>query len=194
MDLTVKTAPTGTTISLDLLKTSKRIRHNSEDAIIEFWIKAADDYIERRTNRALMEQTLVLRLSRILPCIEIPRPPLVSISHIKYTPKGGDEVTVDAGDITTTNRDMIAQATIAGLTEKPGTMEIEYVAGASNADDVPSPLRQASMLLAGHYMTSREATFLDPRIMNVEKKIEFGVDQNCLQYRVPNLAELNGGY
>lgn len=194
MDLQIKTAPAVTSIDAALVKASKRILNSSEDTLIDFWIEAADDYIERSTNRALLPQTLVLTLDRVLPVVDIPRPPLASITHVKYTLDGEAEVTLDPADYKITAPNMLSRITIADLSEAKGSMEIEYIAGYADADAVPSSLRQASLLLAGHYLTSREATFLDPRIMNVEKKIEFGVDQNCMQYRVPNASELNDGH
>jgi uncharacterized phiE125 gp8 family phage protein len=196
MDLTVKTPPTATSIDVALVKANKRIRHASEDALIEFWIKVADAYVEKRANRALMRQTLVLRLSRVLPFVYLPRPPFADMTHVKYTPLDGDEVTVASDGYIRTTDSMLQRLDIAALGgySQSGAMEIEYTAGAAAAEDVPAPLRQASLLLASHYLVSREAAFQDPRIMNVEKKIVFGVDELVKEYRVPNGSALNDGW
>ena len=196
MDLTVKTPATLTSIDKDLVKAGKRIRHASEDDLIDFWIKAADQYVEKRTNLALMEQTFVLRLRRVLPTVYLPRPPLASIVHVKYTPEGGSEVTVAEEDRDTTHDRMLARIDIHEIPTlgRSGTMEIEYVAGADDPEKVPAPLRQASYLLAAQWLTAREAEYLDPRIMKVNKKISFGVDEACKEYRVPNGTDLNGGW
>lgn len=196
MDLTVKTPPTATSIDVAIVKANKRIRHADETALIEFWIKAADAYIEKRTNRALMRQTLVLRLSRVLPYVYLPRPPFVAMTHVKYTPLDGDEVTVATDGYVRTTDSMLQRIEISDLGgySQAGAMEIEYTVGADDPEDVPAPLRQASLLLASHYLVSREAAFQDPRIMNVEKKIVFGVDELCAPYRVPNGSSLNDGW
>lgn len=193
MDLTVKTAPTKFSIDTNLVKAAKRIRHANEDQMIAFWIAAADAYVEKRTNRALMEQTLVLRLRRILPTVFLPRPPLKSIVSVKYTPESGSAVTVDASGYRQSLDRMVTRLDLydVPMLGRRGTMEIEYVAGASTPDEVPSPLRQASLLLAAHWVTAREASFLDPRIMNVSKKTVFGVDALVKEYRVPNADTLN---
>lgn len=191
MDLTVKTAATATSIDAALVKQNRRILHNSEDALIGFWIKAADAYIEKRTNRALMQQTLVLRVHRILPVIQLPRPPLASITHVKYAIRGGAEQTLaEYGQ----RMDRMLHTIDTGLIGQEGVMEIEYVAGAAQPEEVPAPLRQASLLLASHYVTSREAAHMDARLMQVEKKTVFGVDQLVAEYRVPNATALNGGW
>src|SRR5690606_8877361 len=167
----------------------------SEDDLIDFWIKAADQYVEKRTNMALMQQTFVLRLRRVLPTIYLPRPPLKTITHVKYTLEGGSEVTVAEGDRTLTIDRMLARIDLPAVpVVQLGSMEIEYVAGADDPEKVPAPLRQASYLLAAQWLTAREAEYLDPRIMKVNKKISFGVDEACKEYRVPNGTDLNGGW
>lgn len=96
MDLTRTVAPTLTSIDVALVKAGKRIRHGTEDDLIAFWIRAADEYVEKRTNLALMQQTFVLRLRRILPSVQLPRPPLKSITSVKYAVTGGTVSDVSA--------------------------------------------------------------------------------------------------
>lgn len=193
MDLTLKTPTEKTSIDISLVKKGKRIRHSSEDDLIEFWIKAADEYVEKRTNLALMEQTFVLRLRRILPAVQLPRPPLKTITSVKYAVTGGTEQALsDPNDRVRIDRMLPTIDT--GLVEQAGTMEIEYVVGADDPDKVPAALRQATYLLAAHYVTSREAVYFEPRIMQVEKTISFGVDQICKEHRIPNATDLNGGW
>lgn len=193
MDLTLKTPAAATSISVDLVKAGKRIRHSSEDELIEFWIKAADEYVEKRTNLALMEQTFVLRLRRILPAVQLPRPPLKTITSVKYAVTGGTEQVLSDPD-DRVRIDRMLPTIDTGLVEQAGTMEIEYVVGADNPEKVPAALRQASYLLAAHYLTAREASYREPRIMQVEKTISFGVDALVKEFRVPNGTDLNGGW
>lgn len=196
MDLTVKTPPSSYSITADLVRENKRIRHSSESGLISFWIAAADAYIEKRTNRALMRQTLILRLSRVLPYVYLPRPPFVAMTHVKYTPLDGDEVTAAPADyvrITDSMLQRIDITALGGYSER-GAMEIEYTVGETDPEKVPAPLRQASLLLASHYMTSREAAYMDQRVLQISKKVVFGVDELCAAYRVPNGSALNDGW
>lgn len=193
MDLTRTVAPTLTSIDVALVKAGKRIRHGTEDDLIAFWIRAADEYVEKRTNLALMQQTFVLRLRRILPVVQLPRPPLKTITSVKYAVTGGTEqVLSDPNDRVRIDRMLPTIDT--GLVEQAGTMEIEYVVGADDPEKVPAALRQASYLLAAHYLTAREASYREPRIMQVEKTISFGVDALVKEFRVPNATDLNGGW
>jgi uncharacterized phiE125 gp8 family phage protein len=195
MDLTVTVAPALFSIDKELVKANKRVRHASENDLIDFWIAAADRYIEKRTNRSLLTQTLKLRLRRILPTVQLPRPPFQDLVSITVAPAQGTAPTIDVSTVKNRIVDMIPVIDIPGLPEADGTMEIEYKAGWSEAAKVPADLRLASLQLASHWMTSREAAFMDPRIMTVEKKIAFGVDQLVKEHRVINVNEaINGGY
>lgn len=203
MDIQITTAPNATSIDAALVKSNKRILHNSEDSLIDFWIKAADRHIEKETNRSLLTQTLTLRINKILPVIQLPRPPLASITSIKYTPEDEDEVTVDVNtdtvqrivDMLPTIRIPSIETAYGECSETDGTMTIVYVAGWAAADDIPFDLRLASLLLASHWLTSREAAHMDLRVMNVEKKIPFGVDALIKNFRITNNNEaINGGW
>lgn len=196
MDLTIKTVPALTSIDNVLVKSNKRITHTKEDDLIDFWIAAADDYIERQCNIALMTQTLVLRLSMVLPVVSLPRPPLATITSVKYTKTDESEVEVLAAAYTQRKSEMLPTIIIPEIEcEVSGEMEIEYVVGVTDPVEVPRSLRQAALLLSSHYVTSREAAYLDKRIMDVEKSIPFGVKALLANYRVPNINDgLNGGY
>lgn len=193
MDLTITTPASTFSIDKTLVKAGKRIRHASEDTVIDFWIAAADAYVEKRTNLALMEQTIQLRLRRILPFVLLPRTAAADVQSVKYTPDAGTEATIAPADYAQTVDRMLTRLDF-DLVEQAGTMTIIYKAGADDPADVPAPLRQASYLLAAHWMTSREAEFMDVRTMNVEKRIAFGVDELVAGFRVPNGTELNGGW
>lgn len=191
MDLIITTPATAFSIDKTLVKAGKRIRHASEDQVITFWIAAADAYVEKRTNLALMEQTIQLRLRRILPFVLLPRTAAADVQSVKYTPDGGSEVTIADYDQTV---DRMLTRLDFDLVEQAGTMTIDYKAGATDPEDVPAPLRQASYLLAANWLVAREAAYLDPRVLSVSKKIEFGVDELVAGFRVPNGTALNGGW
>jgi uncharacterized phiE125 gp8 family phage protein len=193
MDLKITTPANTFSIDIALVKAGKRIRHASEDQVITFWIAAADAYIEKRTNLALMEQTIQLRLRRILPFVLLPRTAAADVQSVKYTPEGGSEATIGEAGYTQTVDRMLTRLDF-DLVEQSGAMTIVYKAGATDPEDVPAPLRQASYLLAANWLVAREAAYLDPRVLSVSKKIEFGVDELVAGFRVPNGTALNGGW
>lgn len=197
MDITVTTRATATSIDKALVKASKRILYDQEDPLIDFWIAVADAYVENETHRSLMERTLTMSVSRVLPSFQIPYPPLASIESVEYTITDQTEVIVNTTTgITRRVVEMLPEVTIPALTtDYGGTMTIVYKAGHALPADVPPELRQASLLLAGHYLTSREAAYMDPRAILINREIAFGVNSLIRHWVIPNANEpLNGGY
>lgn len=196
MDISVITPPALTSVPVTIVRANRRILNTSEDALLDFWIRAADANIEKECNIAMMEQTLRIRLSAVLPIVQLPRPVFKDFVSIKYTIEDEAEVIVPTAGIEVTVPDMVPQFEVPGIdTVQAGKMEIAYKAGYSDQNAVPVDLRHAVILLASHWSTSREAAFMDPRIMNVEKKIAFGVDEHVRHHKVRNvLADFNGGY
>ncbi len=198
MDITVTTPETSTSIDKALVKASKRIAHSREDELIDFWIRVADDYIRDRTATGIMQRTLVLKISRVLPVFQLPFPPVASLVSAKYMIDGQTETVLNVStDLKKTVVEMLPTYTIAALdeTEYDGSMEITYISGYALPAEVPSVLRQASLLLTAHYCNSREAEYLDPRAIQIERKIAFGVDELVSRLRIPPVNEaINGGY
>lgn len=198
MDLTVTTPESLTSVDKALLKASKRILHAREDDLIDFWLRVADDFVRDRSQTGMMSRTLTLKIARVLPVFQLPFPPVQSITSVKYTIDDESEVVVNTSTgLKSRIVEMLPTYTITALDGKEyaGTMEIVYVSGYASAAAVPSALRQATLLLAAHYVNSREAEYLDPRAIVVERKIAFGVDELIRLLRVPPVNEtMNGGY
>jgi uncharacterized phiE125 gp8 family phage protein len=87
MGLKLITAPAGEPISLDEAKTHLRVTHDDDDVLIDLAIRAAIKSAESQTRRALVTQTWELMLDRFPQhgaAINIAKPPLQSVSFIKY--------------------------------------------------------------------------------------------------------------
>lgn len=192
MDIKVTTPPTLQSVETAFLKRSKRIMHSSEDYLIQQDILAADEHAEKYANIALMKQTIEYRIERILPAVEIPRPPLIEIKSLSYTPDDGAEVVVDVSALVIKQRSGLALVEIPGVDDVlDGVLSVTYDAGYETADKVPPSIKKAVVLLAGHWYTSRENAYLDPRVLSIDKKISFGFDELISKFRVPNVTELN---
>jgi len=112
-------APTAEPVSLEEAKWHLRIDTDDNDYIIEGLIKAAREHAEAVLNRALLSQTWCMYLEDWPDdedYIEIPYPPLQSITSIIYTDYNGalntwTVATDSTGDTT------LASATITGMTD-----------------------------------------------------------------------------
>lgn len=165
------------------LKQHLRLPEGSdEDELLLRLIMAAREYAEHYTRRALAEQTLEGILDQFpkANAIQLPCPPILSAEHIIYrNDKGLDStlaptdyvVDVDAGQV------MLSSGTAWPVfTPFPSSaVRVRYVAG---YELLPNTIRQALLMLIGHWYENREATG------TVSGEIAFSVHALLAPYRV----------
>jgi uncharacterized phiE125 gp8 family phage protein len=166
------TAPAAEPLLLEEAKLHLRIDHAEEDSEINALIADSRECGESFTNRAFITQTWDYFLDAFPPhngcCDEIIRlrkPPLISVTHIKYYDTNGDlqtlpptEYVVDANS--TPARIMPAYGKTWPTTRDSGishAVEIRQVCGYGvSGSAVPSRVKRAMKLLIGHYYKYRE--------------------------------------
>jgi len=161
MTYSIATAPTAEPVTLADAKAHLRIvaGDTSEDAaIITPLITAAREYCENITGRALAPQTIEAYPERLDDIIVLPRPPVVSVTSVKYTDADGTETTMDAGNyIVDKVGGRIAFRTKPTFTPAVvNPVKITYEAGTTP----PKTIRQAMLLLIGHWYENREAVIV----------------------------------
>ncbi len=138
--------------------------YHPDDSIITSNIITAREQLEGDTNRAYINQTITLKLDKFPSngIIELPRPPLSSVTSIKYWDSDGVQQTVTASDYvvdTTSEPGRIGLATGKSWPTprgEIGDIEIIYVAGyGTAASDVPEGAKQAIKLLVGDLFEHR---------------------------------------
>ena len=141
----------------------------SEDMYISTLISTAREYCENVTRIAFASQTIEMYLDYFAPCyaIEIPRPPpLRSIVSVKYKDHNGTEVTmIENSDYIVDLDSPVGRIVLPyGKTWPAFTpysvnpIKIRFVCGYDTNDKIPYPLKQAMLLLIGHWYENREAT------------------------------------
>lgn len=169
------TPPTTDPISLAEAKAHCRIGIDDDDGLLAGYVLAARHHLETETRRAFMTQTWDLTLdygwpvTRVDGCyrnrIVLPRPPVQSVTSISYIDGAG------AAQTLATNQYKLAKADTGEWFIEPAygvswptvrsemaAITVRFVAGyGSSPGDVPEPLRQAMLLLVGHYYENREA-------------------------------------
>lgn len=142
-------------VSLDEMKLHLRVDHSEEDSLIAALITAAREQAEAFTNRAFIEQTLILRLRKFTDVIQLPRPPLVSLTSITYLDGSGASQTLSSGLYLLGASHEPARVTKAYGQTWPTTYDVEdavtitYKAGYGDAAmDVPASIRAAIKLMA----------------------------------------------
>jgi uncharacterized phiE125 gp8 family phage protein len=169
MSLTIVTEPTLEPVTLEEAEAHLRLSETStgeEDTLLNGWIKAARRLCERIQNRAYLHQTWTLTLDSFpgLAYIEIPRPPLVSVTSVKYYSTGGTANTMTAGNYYVDTASEPGRVHLGygeswpSATLRPANgVEVQFLAGyGSVASLVPIEIKQAIKLIVGHYYERRE--------------------------------------
>jgi len=164
MDWKVSTAPTIEPVTLTEAKLHLRIDGTDDDDLITSLIKVAREWCEGFQNRAFIEQSITARLDAFSNTIALPRPPLISVTTIKYYDTAGDQQTLSDSyyDVDTTSEPGLI--TLAYNQSWPAVrdihhcIEIIYKAGyGATAATVPESVKAAIKLLVSHLYEHREA-------------------------------------
>lgn len=154
-------------------KAHLRVDIDDEDDLIDAYVTAARSYYEAAIWRSLVTQTLAVRMVDWPYCeyIQLPRPPLQSITSVVYTDSAGAAHTMSAGDYTVFNNGDHGLLWLGfgkgwpSVTLQPGpSIVITYVAGYGLAAAVPELDKQAIRLLLGHFYENREQVMAIPGI------------------------------
>lgn len=184
-----------------------RVDISDDDVYIASLITASTEHIEHLTRRQLMPATWRLSLDcfpsqyqmrgtghRETPDgmdILLPRPNLTGITHIKYADGLGVIQTLSSDVYTAQIDDEPGRVTLKYGQSWPVTLDITnavvitYTAGFSVGTDeeisralVPKSIKQAILLLAGHWYENREATISG----SISKEYEFAISCLCSQF------------
>lgn len=166
--LSLVTPPQQEPISLQEAKEHCRIDLDDEDGLLSGYITAARQHVEDVTGRQLITATWALTLDG-WPCfIDVPKAPLVTVSSIAYLDTSGTSQTlatnqyrIEAGTGPTAGRARITReysVVWPTLRSVGSTVTVTFTAGyGTSGDKVPMPIRQAMLLLIGHWYRNRES-------------------------------------
>jgi uncharacterized phiE125 gp8 family phage protein len=153
----VTTAPTVEPITVVQLKEFARIDGNIEDDLLTNIIKVSRQMVEDYTNRALISQTIELSMD-YWPneVLELPRPPLISITSVQTLDESNVATTYDSGNyFTITNCDpgkLVIKNSVSfpyNSSRYYAGYKVTYTAGyGSTATYIPQQLKEACKLWA----------------------------------------------
>ena len=190
MTLKLITKPTSEPVTLAEAKAHLRVVNDAEDSLINGLITAAREYCEYYQNRAYITQTWELWLDKWPEknFIKIPKPPLQSVQSVKYygiDDTDDTEYTLDTEEYYIDDKSEPGRVSLAynkswpSVTLRPisgicVTFTVGYLpAGEGENEDpagnVPQGVKQAILLLVGHWYENREASIIG----HVSREIEF---------------------
>ena len=194
----VETAPSVEPVTLDEAKLHCRVDHDDEDNLINSLISTARQYAETFTGRAICTQTIQYFLDKWPSgnVIYLPRPPVQSVTSVKWTDSSGTETTLTVSDDYDVDTDSEPARIVLphGKVWPTGTLApnnpivIEYVAGYGVANDVPDYIKAAVNLYVAGLYENREAVL---PAGHVGKRLPLGLEALLWQERVFWHEELN---
>lgn len=161
--ITVSVAPGSEPVTTADAKAHLRVDHSEEDLYIDTLVEAARELVEIDTERALMPQTLVLRLDAFPDFIELRRCPANTITTVKYYDSAGTLTTLAAdqyrADLSTEPGRIAPAWGVAWPSTRPmsNAVEVTFTAGYADEEAVPAAAKHAIKLLVGHWYRNREA-------------------------------------
>jgi len=166
---TLVTPPTEEPVTLTEIKDHLHISSTAEDSILTLYAQMAREAVENECWRALLPQTWTLYLDA-WPAggvIELPRPPLRSVTHIKYTDDAGAVHTFAASNYRVDTASEPGRVVLAPDASWPSdaldsanAIAVTFVAGYADASDVPGMAKAAILLQAGEIYANREAVIV----------------------------------
>jgi len=192
---TVITEPAAEPITLAEAKAHLRVDSSDEDGLITGYIEGARKYLEWRTGRAFVMQTLEVVLDDFPACssthIYLPRAtPLTAVTYVKYTDEDGTETTWDSSKyaLDTDNHPgslrPVPNETYPSFTPYPvNAVRIRYVCGnASSPLVIPDNVKNLMYLLTERFYDHRSNWAFESR--QDVGEIGFGIEAMISQIQV----------
>lgn len=185
MGLTLATAADGEPISLDEARAHLRVDIDDDDELIVACIAAARSHVEGICGRSFVSQTWDYTLDNEWPwllnmdtrcheqMIELPRAPLVSVTSITYVDTAGATQTLASNQYVVDGAGTIGRiypaygVTWPSVREQNRAITVRFVAGYGAAVSVPEALKQALLLLIGHFYSQRQPVVVGQTVAEV---------------------------
>lgn len=160
----VSVGPASEPVTLEEARLHVRADGTLDDASLTDAIKAAREFAEAVTGKRYVTQTLIYNLDAFPEWeIQLPEPPLASITSIKYY----DEDNIQRTLASTKYRIVASRNAVEpevdeewpDVYDKGDSVEITYVVGTA-ASAVPFRIKRGILLLVGHWYANREEVII----------------------------------
>jgi len=158
-------APSEKPVTLAEAKAQCRVDHSDEDTKIAAFIAAATGHLDGYTGilgRALVTQTWRQDFSAFASKLRLPLKPVASITSVTYYDGDNAQQTLSSSvyelltDAAGPYLALKPDQDWPGTYDRAAAVSVTFVAGAAVAD-VPEEIKQAILLMVGHWYENREA-------------------------------------
>ncbi len=169
-------------VTIAEVKDAARVDHTADDAFIAGVILAATEQIEKLTGRALVQRQVDM-LADGFPggsVMTLPRYPIVSVDSLSYRDVAGGTSSISLGSLRLSNSVPARLQLPGGWPSTDDLLDAVTIRATIGgpAEDVPTDLRLAVVLLATHWYENREAS-----TDKEQRDIAYGVDRLIAPHR-----------
>lgn len=189
MNYTLVTPPAAEPLTLDEVKAHLRVDGTAEDGLISGLITAAREHVEQHTWRALVTQTWKGMRRGFRPEIRLAKGRLQSVDAVAYIDASGAEQTLPAATYTVDTAREPGRIVLAhnqswpSVRDQINNVTITFTVGYGAAADVPQAIKQAMLLIIGHWYANREAVLVG----DSAESLPLAVDALLAPYRLVSL-------
>lgn len=182
MELKLITAPTVEPVTLTTMKAYLRIDGTDSDTLLTSLLAAGRAYAEAFQNRAYLTQTWEASFDDFPESpFELPRPPLASVTSIKYTNSAGVEATVTSSDYQVDTDSTPGRVALKDGVSWPNVtlqplagVKVRFVCGNTTASPVSDLVKNAIMAYVAYFYDNPTGTEVPPWIkalLNLERLV-----------------------
>lgn len=186
MPLYLITAPTSEPVTLQEVKEHARVEIGDDNAYLEGLITKARVYAEGKTHRQFITATWRQTLDCFPERIDLPRPPLATVTSITYVDSNGATQTLDASQYQTVLDPEGGYIVSAYGTSWPATrgqpeaVTVNFTAGSTVAL-APAQAKHAIAMLVSHWYEVREPAIVGTIVAEAPWAVEQLLNQICVR-------------
>ncbi|ARR52138.1 hypothetical protein HY78_01015 [Rhizorhabdus wittichii DC-6] len=157
---TVTAAPASEPVTLEEAQGQVLPGSVADDAVLTRYIKAARAHVEGICGTPLVSRTIAVKCDRFADFAAVPTVPLFEVSAIEYVDAAGAAQTLSPDVYEVRSDGLVASIALKPHQSWPGTWPGSRITLTADVgyDEVPEHIKQAMLLLIGHWFENREAT------------------------------------
>jgi len=190
MGLTLVTAPTTYPVDLDTLADHLRVVRGPEDTLLQAYLAAATEVSQVFARRQFVTATYDQTFDEFADFLELKRPPLQSVTSVKYIDIDGAEQTLSSSvyDVDTSIEPgcirLAWNQSWPSTRTTPNAVTVRFVAGYGTTAQVAPTAKAAVLLWTAQLYEHRE-----PVVINeIARKVPLSVESLLWSLRVPDAA------
>lgn len=182
------TAPASEPIDAATAKAHCRVTSSAEDVFFDRAIPAARRHLESTYGLALITQTHKGTLDAWpLKPLQLQPYPVSALNSVKVWDGSALTAQTLSGFQLIAGRPARVAIAVGGAAPAPARpyagIEVEFVAGFGDAEDVPEEIIQAMLMLVAHWYENRETVIIGAKETKVSSEVTRGVDDLMFPYR-----------